>query len=406
MAQCKLCNSDKLESIIPLGKLALANQLVKPTDLGKVEPRFNLEVLLCPDCGLAQLRDLVPPDQMFSDYVYFSSNSTTMLSSVAALAERLIPGLPKDAHVIEVGSNDGYLLKNYVAKGIRVTGIDPAENIAKVANDRGINTIPAFFGADIAKELAGKGQQADVIHANNVFAHVPDIHGFVTGIATLLKSTGTAVIEAPYWRDLVEKLEFDTIYHEHVYYFAVKPLYKLFQQHGLNIMDIEKLPIHGGTLRMFIQHKGAAQEKPIVQKMIAEEDKLGLSNPETFKNWMANIDQLGQDLSKTLKDLKANGKRIAAYGASAKGTTLLNYFGIGKDLLDFIADKSPAKQGLYAPGTNLPIVPPAKLTEDDVDYALLLAWNFADEIMQEQQNFRDKGGAFILPLPKVKVVNG
>ena len=404
MTTCNLCKSHNLTSIIPLGELVLANQLVKPEQAGAPEERFNLEVMLCTDCGLAQLKDLVPPEALFSDYVYFSSNSSTMLASVAALANRLIPTLPKDAHVIEIGSNDGYLLKNYVAKNIRVTGIDPARNIAEIANQNGIHTIADFFGPEIAETLAARNDKADIIHANNVFAHIPDIHGVVSGIKTLLKDNGTAIIEAPYLLDLYEHLEFDTIYHEHVYYFAVKPLVTLFHQHGLELVDIEKLPIHGGTIRMFITHKDAKAVAPVVQEMVAHEDRIGLSKAQTFHDWMDKINNMGQDLRNLLQKLKDEGKTVAGYGASAKGTTLLNYFGIDSALMSFIVDKSPAKQGYLAPGTQLPILPPEELINRKADYAVLLAWNFADEIIKEQQAFRDQGGSFILPLPQVKVI--
>lgn len=401
--QCRLCASLDVESIIPLGELPLANALLGSRTKEK-EPQHNLEVMLCKTCGLPQLRDIVDPDKLFSDYVYFSSNADTALSSAEKLVESIIPQLPAGAFVVEIASNDGYLLKNYVAKGVNVLGIDPAQNIAKVANENGVPTLCAFFGESLAKKLSADGKQADIIHANNVMAHVPDINGFIQGLKILLKKDGQAIIEVPYWLDLVQKLEFDTIYHEHVYYFSVRVLKAAFEKHGLDLVDIEKLSIHGGSLRLFVMHAGVKNVRDIVNNLIQAEEDSGLYEASTFKSFMRRLGQLRSDLIIQLTQLKASGARIAAYGASAKGTTLLNYFGIGQDFLDFVVDRSSVKQGRFTPGTQLEIFVPQKLLDDNITHALLLSWNFADEIISQQEDFIKKGGRFIVPLPEVKIL--
>jgi len=399
MMICRSCGAKDIHSIIPLGELPLANGLLNQKQ--NHEPYHNLEVMLCNDCGLAQLKDLIDPKDLFSEYVYFSSNSEGMLKSVADLVDKIQPTLSENALVVEIASNDGYLLKNY--KNIEVLGIDPAANIAKVANEAGVPTLCDFFSEQLAVTLVAQGKQAHIIHANNVMAHVPDINGFAKGIKLLLKNAGQAIIEVPHFLDLFEKLEFDTIYHEHVYYFGLKPLITLFRRHGLEIFNVEKIPLHGGTLRLFVGHQG---EHPIsmgVETIVREEVAAQIYDVASYKKFMKKIDGLQDNLISLLKSLKSQGKKVVAYGASAKGTTLLNYFGIGKDLLDFVVDRSAAKQGKLTPGTQLEIRLPSALRE--ADYAVLLAWNFADEIMQQQSEFLEQGGRFIQPLPSVKVVS-
>ena len=405
MLNCRSCDDGHLTSIIALGELPLANALL-PHKTSISEPRYNLEVMLCDYCGLAQLKDLVDPVELFSDYVYFSSNSDTMLQSVANLTATIIPDLSPDAFVIEIASNDGYLLKNYVHAGFNVLGIDPAKNIADVANARGINTLCDFFSSTLAQGIVQSQQKAHIIHANNVMAHVPDINDFIKGLKILLHDEGQAIIEVPYFLDFVNKLEFDTIYHEHVYYFSVKSLHYAFKRHGLNIIDIEKLSIHGGSLRLFIMHSGKAETKTsaVVQSMIEIEEAFGLHTAKIFQDFMIKINTLKSSLTSLLQGLKSKGARIAAYGASAKGTTLLNYFGINAEFLDFIVDISSAKHGKFTPGTQFMIHAPDKLNEDNISHALLLSWNFADEILAQQQTFINKGGKFIIPLPEVKII--
>lgn len=404
MTNCRSCASNNLFPIIPLGFLPLANALKKVANECDVEKKYNLEVMLCKDCGLAQLKDLIDPKDLFSEYIYFSSNSDSMLKSAAELVNRIIPNLNKDPFVIEIASNDGYLLKNYTNKGINVLGIDPAANIVKVANSNNVTTMCEFFCEELAKDLATLGKKADVIHANNVMAHVPDINGFIKGIKNLLKPHGYAVIEVPYFLDLVENLEFDTIYHEHVFYFSVKPLKLAFEMFGLEIFNIEKIAIHGGTLRLFVGHFGSNIVQPIIDDMIQKEESLKLYSVDTFINFMRKINNLKNNLINLLKNIKKEGGKIAAYGASAKGTTLLNYFGINKNYLDFVVDRSSVKHGLFTPGTNLEIKTPDAFIAEKVSHALLLVWNFADEIIEQQQEFINSNGKFIFPLPEVKVI--
>lgn len=404
MVKCRFCYSKNLSSIIPLGYLPLANALVTSPKDSSEQETYNLEVMLCSDCGLAQLKDLIDPKDLFSEYVYFSSNSEAMLKSVANLVNRIIPTLQKDAFVLEIASNDGYLLKNYINKGIKVLGIDPAENIAKVANANNVPTMCAFFNEQLAKKLVLSDKKADIIHANNVMAHIPDINSFIKGIKILLKPQGYAVIEVPYFLDLVQKLEFDTIYHEHVFYFSVKPLKIAFERHGLEIFNIEKIEIHGGTLRLFVGHIGSHLVQSIIVDMIRNEENLKLYNIDTFIRFIGHVNKLKINLINTLKKIKQNGNKIAAYGASAKGTTLLNYFGINNNYLEFVVDRSSVKQGLFTPGTNLKIKNPSAFISEKITHALLLVWNFADEIMEQQKEFIDKKGKFIFPLPEIKIV--
>lgn len=399
--QCRACLSSRVQSIIPLGQLPLANALIKKKQV--MEHKWNLEVMLCQACGLAQLKDIVDPKSLFSEYVYFSSNSDTMLASAKACVESLAP--KQDDFVVEIASNDGYLLKNYVEKHIRVLGIDPASNIAKYANEQGVPTLCDFFGKTLAEQVANEHGKANIIHANNVFAHVPDIIGFVQGLKILLASGGQCVIEVPYFLSLVNHLEFDTIYHEHVYYFSVKPLRTLFRAHGLEIFNIEEIPIHGGSLRLFIGHTDEHQSQPIVNRMVEHEIEQGLYELKTYQVFMGKLNNLKAKLKSTLSQYKSEGHKLAAYGASAKGTTLLNFTGIGDDLLDFVVDRSPAKQGLYTPGTGLEILTTDELRKQKIDYALLLAWNFSDEILSQQKDFIAQQGKFIIPLPEVKVVS-
>lgn len=403
MLKCRCCSADDLVSIIPLGELPLANALLPSSDVES--KRYNLEVMLCKKCGLAQLKDLIDPSELFSEYVYFSSNSDTMLASVEKLVDKIVPKLPKDALAVEIASNDGYLLKNYVKHNIKVLGIDPAANIAKVANERGINTLCDFFGEVLAERLYNSGTQADVIHANNVMAHVPDINGFIKGLKIMLKANGQIIIEVPHFLDLVEKIEFDTIYHEHVYYFSLKALKFAFEKHGLEIFDLEKISLHGGSLRLYIGHQGdhLVNSSPI-NDIISQEDEIGLHNVSTFGAFMTKLNGLKLELRETLMQLKSQNAKIAAYGASAKGTTLLNYFDIDGKFIDFVVDRSVAKHGKFTPGTYLAIYEPTALIENKVDYALLLSWNFAKEIIEQQSEFIANGGKFILPLPVVKVI--
>lgn len=369
------------------------------------ESRWPLELAWCPDCSLAQITETVPPEILFREYAYFSSFSDTMVAHARTIADRMrtTRKLDSTSLAVEIASNDGYLLQWYHKAGIPVLGIEPAQNIARVAEaERGVRTISEFFGRDVAERLAKSGQQADVIHANNVLAHVADLNGVVAGFAKLLKPEGVVVVEAPYLKDLIDHVEFDTIYHEHLCYFSLTALTRLFQQHGLTIVDVERLAIHGGSLRIFAVHADSAVVKHSVLQLLKEESAW-VRQESLYKTFGTRVESLRRDLTRLLEQLKSEGKSIAVYGASAKGSTLLNYFGIGAEMLDYVVDRSTIKQGLYTPGTRLKICDPSRLVEDQPDYCLLLTWNFADEILKQQSTYRQQGGKFIIPIPEVRV---
>ncbi len=405
---CRACNGSHLEPILDLGSTPLANRLLTESELSQPEPRFPLELVLCTDCTLLQITETVPPEVLFRDYVYFSSFSDTMLAHAGQLANSLIEkrGLNSTSLVIEAASNDGYLLKHYAARNIPVLGIEPARNIAAVAEAGGVRTVSEFFGRELATRLRSEGIAADVFHANNVLAHVADLPGFVAGIAAILKLTGVAIIETPYAIDMLEKIEFDTIYHEHLCYYSLTALDRLFAAHHLQIIDVERLPIHGGSLRLTIQPASSTSTTASqrVHDLLHHERTFGIDQLAAYRDFAARVGTLKHELLTLLHQLKAAGKHIAAYGASAKGSTLLNYFGLGRCTLDFLVDRSTIKQGKYAPGTHLRIDPPTRLLEDNPDFVLLLTWNFADEILAQQQEYIRHGGRFILPLPVPRIV--
>jgi SAM-dependent methyltransferase len=404
-ASCRSCGG-RLDVFLDLGKTPLANALPRPEDLGLAEPRFPLEVALCAGCALVQITETVAPEVLFGEYLYFSSFSTTMLDHARELARRLAKERALDAGslVVEVASNDGYLLQWYAEAGVPVLGIEPARNVAKVALERGIPTECAFFGLETAARFAEAGRRADVVHAHNVLAHVADVNGFVAGLRVLLKPGGVAVVEVPYVKDLLDRLEFDTIYHEHLFYFSVTSLAPLFARHGLVVRDVERIPLHGGSIRLFVEHAGAGPRSSAVESLLAEEQAWGVGQLDPYRAFAGRIETLRKDLLSLLDQLKDEGKQLAAYGASAKGSTLVNTFGIGPDRLAFVADRSTYKQGRLMPGVHIPIVPAETLLERQPHYVLLLTWNFADEILEQQAEYRRRGGKFILPIPEPRIV--
>lgn len=389
------------------GEMPLANAFISEADLDQPEARFPLELVFCESCALLQITESVDPEILFREYAYFSSYSTTTLERAAELVERLVRerGLDGRSLAMEIASNDGYLLQHYVRAGVPVLGIDPAWNVVEIAAQRGVETRCAFFGEDLARELASDGRRASVLHANNVLAHVPDLNGVVAGIARVLADDGIAVIETPYVRDLVERTEFDTIYHEHLFYYSLTALERLLGRNGLSVVDVERLDIHGGSLRVFAMRLDAqAPEQSSVHALLDEEEKLGVAQRGYFEDFAVRVGELQEELWALLRDLKAQGHRLAAYGAAAKGSTLLNSFGIDGDVLEFVADRSVHKQGLFMPGVRLPIVPAERLLEDMPDEVLLLAWNFTEEILSQQEEYRRRGGRFIVPIPRPRLV--
>ena len=406
---CRSCGSRQLELVLSLGSTPLANSLLTEPQPARPEETFPLELVFCPHCTLAQITETVPPEKLFREYLYFSSFSDTMLRHARELVEELITShqLDSESLVVEVASNDGYLLQYYKQAGVRVLGIEPAVNIANVAEqDRGIPTIAEFFGQELAVRLTDEGRQADVIHGHNVLAHVADLNGFVEGIHVLLKDDGIAVIEAPYVKDMIDRCEFDTIYHEHLCYFSLTALDHLFRSHDMLLYAVKRVPIHGGSLRIYAtQARGPFNEaQHSVRSLLKEEADWGVSTSGFYKEFARQVDELKYSLVDQLSRYKQQGKRLAAYGAAAKGSTLLNYFGIGRETLDFVVDRSTYKQGRFMPGVHLPIYAPEKLLEEMPDYVLLLVWNFADEVLEQQKDYRKAGGRFVIPVPQVKVI--
>ena len=402
---CRACGVGELKTFLDLGETPLANRLLKPAQKDEQELAFPLKVAVCEECGCVQITETVNPEVLFADqYPYYSSAIPALLKHSRENALDLIDDrkLCGESLVVELASNDGYLLKNYVEFGVPVLGIDPAENQVAAANKIGVRSICEFFGKELGEKLAAQGEKADVIHANNVLAHVADTNSFVAGIAALLKDDGVAVIECPYLLPMIEKTEFDTVYHEHYFYWSCTALDNHFRRHGLFLNEIKHLTIHGGSLRLFVEKVERQGES--VKKALRKERELGADKLPFFADFGAKVQQLKEDLNTLIDDLRAQGKTVAAYAAAAKGATLVNFAEIDHTRIDFTVDRAKAKQDRLMPGSKIPIHAPEAIVEKMPDYVLMLAWNFADEILAQQAEYREKGGKFIIPVPTPHIV--
>jgi SAM-dependent methyltransferase len=402
---CRSCGSQGLVPFLDLGETPLADALVdSASPVG--EEFFPLALAVCPDCSLVQILEEVPAQKLFVDnYLYFSSFSDHLLAHSRDHALGLIKSraLSESSLVVEIASNDGYLLKNFVDEGISVLGIDPAHDHARVANEIGVPTLAEFFGVELATRLVNEGKRADVIIANNVMAHVPDLNGFVAGMRVLIADDGLITVENPYVRDLIDHCEFDTVYHEHFCYYSCTAVDRLVRRHGLFLNDVEYFgDLHGGTLRWHIQPFEAVSER--AAEYLAAERAVGLDRPEYYLAFGKRVADLKSALLQLLGDLRASGHSVAAYGAAAKGSTLVNHVGLDERYLDFVVDRNVHKQGKFMPGVHLPILDPSALLDRRPDYVLLLAWNFADEIVRQQQDYLATGGRFIRPVPHPEVM--
>jgi len=404
---CMFCGTELRHTFVDLGMSPLCESYVSSEQLNQMEPFYPLHVFVCENCFLVQLEEYVSPENIFTEYAYFSSYSDSWLQHMRLYSDKIVDRLRLNSQsfVVEVGSNDGYLLQNFVAKGIPVLGIEPAANIAKIAVEKGIHTLIEFFSEKLARQLAEEGRRADLIAGANVLAQVPNVNDFVEGIKILLKPRGVVTIEFPHLMRLMEENQFDTVYHEHFSYFSFLTVEKIFAAHGLTLFDVEEIPTHGGSLRIYGCHKGEVSY-PVgarVTELRAREERLGFTRLGHYFSFAEKVRETKWKLLEFLIKAKREGKSIAGYGAPGKGNTLLNYCGIRTDFIDYTVDRNPYKQGKFLPGTHIPIFPPNKIKETKPDFVLILPWNFKDEIMSQMSHIREWGGHFVVPIPEVTV---
>ncbi len=407
MRTCRVCKSNDLKLFLSLGRTPLANSFLEEKQLEQPEEFYPLNVCFCESCGFVQLAEVVPPEKMFKNYIYVTSISTEAREHYKNLVNDAMEKfkLPKNSLVVEFASNDGTLLKNFKKFEIRVLGVEPAENIAPIAEASGIETINDFFNQKVAKNIVKSKGKASMIVGTNVFAHIDNLDEIMKSFQILLDDEGVIIIESPYLVDFFDKTEYDTIYHEHVSYLSLIPLVKFFGRYDFKIFNVKRDKIHGGSIRIFASRINSKfKETKNLSELLSLEKNLGLDTIKPYLDFALNVQKSRVKLLELLYKLKLDDKKIIGYGAAAKGNTLLNYCNIGADILDYIADKSPFKQGKYTPGTNIPVVHPDRILENRPDYMLILAWNFADEIMKEQHKFKERGGKFIIPIPEAKII--
>jgi SAM-dependent methyltransferase len=407
MAECRFCATPLRHTFVDLGMSPLCESFLTAEQLNQMEPFYPLHAWVCERCFLVQVEDYVRPEGIFTEYAYFSSYSDSWLAHaeryVAMISDRL--GLGPASRVVELGSNDGYLLQFFVARGIPVLGVDPARNVAEKATARGVPTVTKLFGRQTARELVAAGPQADLVCGANVLAQVPDVNDFVAGVAMLLKPGGVVTIEFPHLLRLMTENQFDTIYHEHFSYFSFLSAQRIFAAHGLTLFDVEELPTHGGSLRIYARH-AADTGRPLTERartLGARELAAGLDRLATYAGFTEQVHETKRRLLEFLIGARRAGKRIAGYGAPGKGNTLLNYCGIRNDFLEYTVDRNPYKHGRFLPGTHIPIFPPERIAATRPDYVMILPWNLKDEIMEQLSYVRSWGGQFVVPIPDVKV---
>jgi SAM-dependent methyltransferase len=408
---CRFCRAPLEHTFCDLGMAPLSNAYLAAGQLNVMEPFYPLHAYVCGGCFLVQLLEFQSPEKIFGDYAYFSSYSDSWLAHARSYAGQMTQrfGLGPDSQVVEIASNDGYLLQYFRERRIPVLGVEPAGNVAAAAEAKGIPTLVKFFGTQTAAGLAADGRHADLLIGNNVLAHVPDLNDFVAGLALLLKPSGVITMEFPHLLRLMEEVQFDTIYHEHFSYFSLTTAQRVFARHGLTIFDVDELPTHGGSLRIYACHSGNQRGDPravagSVAKLRLREDSAGLGRIETYAGFAEGVRETKRALLEFLIGAKRQGKRLAGYGAAAKGNTLLNYCGIRGDFLDYVVDRNPHKQNRFMPGSHIPILPPEKIEETRPDYLLILPWNLQAEIVGQMAHIRRWGGRFVVPVPRVEVL--
>lgn len=407
--QCRSCGAVLAHTFVDLGMSPLANSYIKADESNRMEPFYPLHVYVCSECLLVQLEEFTSPQSIFGDYAYFSSYSESWLAHAKRYVEKVSERFPLGPrhHVVEIASNDGYLLQYFMQRGVPVLGVEPAANVAAVAQKKGVPTVVKFLGVETARELAKRKKRADLLIGNNVLAHVPSINDFVGGLKILLKPQGVITMEFPHLMRLMAENQFDTIYHEHFSYLSLLAVERVFERHGLALFDVEELPTHGGSLRIYARHSDDTS-KPVEKRVFElrqREDRAGFGNLQHYLSFAEQVSRTKRKLLSFLVEAKENGKSVVGYGAPAKGNTLLNYCGVRTDFLDYTVDLSPYKQGQLLPGVRIPIHPPDKIKETKPDYVLILPWNIREEVMQQMAFIGAWGGKFVVPIPEVKVLS-